>query len=162
MLTYAEVGATRHEPLPAGYQHLRHRSRIGSGGFATAADAILTFRMHRGIPARVRASGERAAPGVRVTVTIGPLRAPCEVVWAEDGPDRAGFGYGTLAGHPEVGEESFVVERDSDGIVWFTVTAFSRPARWYVRLAGPGVGLFQRLYARRCAAVLRGLCARAG
>ena len=162
MLTYAEVGATRHAALPPGYQHLRVRARIGTGCFERAAAAILGFEMHRRIPARVRASGRRAAPGVRVTVTIGPLRAPCEVVWAEDGPDRAGFGYGTLPGHPEVGEESFLVERDADGTVWFTVTAFSRPARWYTRPAGPGIVLFQRLYARRLAAVLRGLCARAG
>jgi uncharacterized protein (UPF0548 family) len=156
MFTYAEVGATRFTPLPAGYHHLRYRTRIGDD-LASAAEAVLTFRMHRASGARVRASADRAAPGVRVTVRLGPLRAPCEVVWAVEEPDRAGFGYGTLPGHPERGEESFLVERDADGRVWFTVTAFSRPATWYARLGGPVVPVVQKLYARRLGATLRRL-----
>ena len=106
-LTYAEVGATQFEPLPAGYQHLNVRHLVGDGVFDPAADAVLTWQMHRGIPARVTAGAGRAAPGVRVTVGVGPLRAPCEVVWVVRDDARAGFGYGTLPGHPEQGEESF-------------------------------------------------------
>jgi uncharacterized protein (UPF0548 family) len=155
--TYAEVGATQHGPLPAGYQHLRVRHLIGTGVFEAAAEAVLTWRMHRGIPARVTADAPRAAPGVRVTVRIGPLKAPCQVVWAVRGDDRAGFGYGTLAGHPEQGEESFVVERDAGDRVWFTVTTFSRPATWYTRLGKPLIPAFQRVYAWRCARALRRL-----
>ncbi len=163
MFSYAEVGATRGGALPAGYAHLRHRVRIGAGAavFAAAGDAVLGWRMHRAVGVRPSADAPRAAPGVRVRVVLGvgplALTAPCEVVWTEDGPDRAGFGYGTLAGHPECGEEGFLVELDGDGAVWFTVTAFSRPARWYTRAAGPLVPLFQRLYARRCGRVLRRL-----
>ena len=158
-LTYAEVGATRFEPLPAGYQHLRVRHRVGAGAgvFDSAADAVLAWRMHRGIPAKVTADAARAEPGVRVTVRIGPMRAPCEVVWAVREDDLAGFGYGTLPGHPESGEEAFVVEQAGDGTVWLTVTAFSRPATWYTRLARPLVPIFQRLYAWRCARALRRL-----
>ena len=37
--TYAEVGATRHEPLPPGYRHLHYRTELGRGDFAAAADA---------------------------------------------------------------------------------------------------------------------------
>jgi uncharacterized protein (UPF0548 family) len=36
------------------------------------------------------------------------------VVWTVDEPNRIGFGYGTLQGHPESGEESFVVSREDD------------------------------------------------
>ncbi|GHH40792.1 uncharacterized protein (UPF0548 family) [Streptomyces candidus] len=69
---------------------------------------------------------------------------------------RAGFGYGTLPGHPECGEEVFLVETDqADGSVWLTVRAFSRPVAWYARAAGPLVPLFQAAYARRCGRVLR-------
>jgi len=162
--TYAEVGATRYdgEPLPAGYHHLRHRTCLGEVPLATAADAVLEWRMHRATGARIEASAPRAAPGVAVTVGlgVGPLRitAPCRVVWSVEEPDRAGFGYGTLPGHPESGEESFVVERAADGRLWFTVTAFSRPARWFTRAGGPVVVLFQRLYARLLGARLRTLC----
>lgn len=163
-LTYPEVGATREGALPAGYNHLRYRRYIGAAdAFEIAGEALLTWRMHRAAGVRVDASAERAAPGVtvRTALGVGPLQlvAPCEVIWAVDEPDRAGFGYGTLPGHPERGEESFLVSRDAKGRVWFTVTAFSRPDRWYARAAGPVGVLFQQLYARRCAATLRDLCA---
>lgn len=165
--TYAETGATRGDALPAGYSHLYYRVRLGDGPevFAAAGAALLDWRMHRGVGVRPRADADRAAPGVGVLVHLGvgplTLTAPCAVVWAEDGPDRAGFGYGTLPGHPECGEEAFLVELDrADGAVWFTVTAFSRPAVRYVRALGPLVPVFQRLYARRCGRVLRRLANR--
>ncbi|GID95250.1 DUF1990 family protein [Amorphoplanes digitatis] len=158
--TYAEVGATRHEPLPTGYRHLHYRTELGRDDFAAAADAILTLRMHRATGARIRTDADRAAPGVRLTVGLGPLVAPCEVVWAATGTELAGFGYGTLPGHQVRGEESFTVERDADGRVWFTVTAFSAPARLPMRLAGPVAVLGQHLYARICGRALRRLCAR--
>ncbi len=75
-----------------------------------------------------------------------------------DEPDRAGFGYGTLPGHPEVGEEAFLVTRAGDG-VWFEVTAFSRPARWYIHAAGPAARAVQHAYAWWLGRTLRRLCA---
>jgi uncharacterized protein (UPF0548 family) len=159
-LTYAEVGATRHEPLPPRYNHLRYRTRIGEGSevFARAAEAVLTFRMHSSSGARVRTEAERAVPGARVTVSLGPFTVPCEVVYAYDEPDRAGFGYGTLPGHQEHGEEAFTVERDAQGVVWFRVTAFSRPARWPTIVAGPAAVVAQRAFARLLGRTLRRIC----
>ncbi|MEU0126313.1 DUF1990 domain-containing protein [Streptomyces sp. NPDC006289] len=160
-LTYPEVGATRLGPLPDGYDHLRHRAAVGRGrtDFEAAGAAVTEWRMHRAAGARVNASAERAAAGVAVEVSagLGRLRveAPCEVVWTAYERDRTGFAYGTRAGHPECGEESFVVELTEDGTVWFSVVAFSRPASWYARLAGPLVPLAQRWYARRLGNVLR-------
>ncbi|MCP9963221.1 DUF1990 domain-containing protein [Streptomyces somaliensis] len=161
-LTYPEVGATRSPTaLPEGYHHLRHRTPVGQGraAFEAAGAAVTTWRMHRASGARLRTDAARAEPGVRVRVSVGagPLEygAPCEVVWAVYGEDRTGFAYGTLTGHPESGEESFVVELLPDGSVWFAVTAFSRPARWYTRAAGPLVPLAQRWYARRLGRTVR-------
>jgi uncharacterized protein (UPF0548 family) len=47
----------------------------------------------------------------------------------EDGPiSQYGFRYGTLAEHAERGKERFTVEwHRSDGTVWYTILAFSRP-----------------------------------
>jgi uncharacterized protein (UPF0548 family) len=161
-LTYAEVGATRYESLPAGYSHLRYRTYLGRGVFATAGQAVLTFRMHRGTGARVTTTADRAAPGVRLTIGggVGPLTVavPCEVVWTVDDEQRAGFGYGTLPGHQARGEEAFVVECDAEGRVFFSVTAFSLPARWPMRLAGPLARLAQQGYARVCGRALKRLC----
>lgn len=161
-LTYAEVGATRHEPLPERYNHLHYRTLIGAGPdvFARAGEAVLTFAMHRATGVRIRSTAERAAPGVRLTVELGPITAPCQVIYTIDEPNRIGFGYGTLPGHVERGEEAFLVERDDDDRVWFRVTAFSQPAHWVAVLAGPVVEVFQRCYAAICGRALKRLSAR--
>lgn len=164
-LSYPEIGATRLGPLPRGYHHLHHRTPVGRGraAFETAGAAVTEWRMHRASGALVDASADRAEPGgaVQVTLRVGPLRfvAPCEVVWAEYTRERTGFAYGTLGGHPETGEESFVVELADDGTVWFSVTAFSRPGLWYTRLAAPFVPFLQRQYARRLGRTLRRIAA---
>lgn len=163
--TYPEVGATRRagQLPPPGYHLLRVRARVGRGpeAFARAGGAVLGWRMHRALGVRMDTVAAEAAPGVRVVVGIGvgPLRitAPCEVVWTVRDEDRIGFAYGTLPGHPERGEESFIVARDPDGSVWLEVTAFSQPAAWYTRAAGPLGRLAQRTYAHRCGQVLRRL-----
>ncbi|MFE7776828.1 DUF1990 family protein [Streptomyces sp. NPDC057445] len=167
-LNYAEAGATRLAPLPDGYHHLRHRVAVGHGraAFEAAGDAVVTWRMHRASGARVRAAAPRAEPetDVELSIGLGPLRfcAPCRVIWVVDSGSRRGFAYGTRPGHPEQGEESFVIELGGDGTVWFAVTAFSRPARWYTRLAGPLVPVFQRLYARLLSRTLRRVAAADG
>lgn len=162
-LTYDEVGATVEGPLPEGYQHLRHRTLLGTGPavMAAATDAVLEWWMHRAVGVRISASASRARPGVMIDgrAGVGPLRiaVPCVVVWAEEGDWRAGFAYGTREGHPEIGEAAFVLHRDDIDDVWLTVTAFSRPAGPSTRIGWPLVRLCQRRYARRCSTVLRRL-----
>lgn len=158
-LTYAPVGRTLSGDLPDGFRHLRYRTYLGNGEdlFRRSADAVLDFSMHRAIGARIDATADRAAPGVRLTVGAGPLRVPCEVVWAIEEPTRAGWGYGTLPGHQASGEEAFEVVREGTGRVWFTVTAYSRPARLPMRAAGPVAVLVQEAYARLLGRALKRL-----
>ncbi|MEU9859310.1 DUF1990 domain-containing protein [Streptomyces sp. NPDC047971] len=162
-LNYQDVGATRGDRLPAGYHHLHHTVRIGRGrdAFETAGSAVTTWRMHRASGARVHSEAVRAEAGafVEVSIGLGPVRlaAPCEVIWTAYEEDRVGFAYGTRTGHPERGEESFLVDLHDDGSVWFTVTAFSRPAAWHTRLAGRLVPVLQHAYARRLGRVLQRL-----
>ncbi|MFJ5779342.1 DUF1990 family protein [Streptomyces sp. NPDC093094] len=162
--TYDEVGATRRAGhCPPGFRPLHVRTRIGEGEavFRRAAEAVRTWEMHRALGVGVTAGAERAEEGVEVTITLGGvIKAPCKVVWTVDEPRRAGWAYGTLPGHPECGEEAFVVERTGDGTVWLTVNAFSRPARWYARAGGAAARGLQHAYARRCGKVLRDLCER--
>ena len=160
--TYQDVGATR-EPghCPEGFHPLHVRTRIGEGEavFRRAAEALLTWELHRALGVGVQADKDRAAPGVDVTITLaGVVKAPCRVVWTTEEHRRAGWAYGTLKGHPECGEEAFVVDRTGDGTVWLTITAFSRAAKWYSRAGGPATRGLQHAYARRCGAVLRKLC----
>ncbi|MFJ7068494.1 DUF1990 family protein [Streptomyces sp. NPDC101115] len=162
---YPEVGATRTGPLPAGYHHLHHTVRIGTGraAYEAAGAAVTTWAMHRATGARVDSAAEQAEPGVTLEVSLGlgPVRftAPCQVIWTTYTEKETGFAYGTRGGHPECGEESFVVDLHDDGSVWFTVTAFSRAAVWYTRLGGPVVRALQHFYARRLGRSLAGLVA---
>lgn len=150
-LTYAEVGATA-GALPEGYQHLEHSAPIGQGRqrFERAGEAVLHWGMQRGAGLGVRADSDVAAVGTTVVVRMGWLTAPCRVVYVVSEPDRRGFAYGTLPGHPESGEESFSVRYDpADDTVYAQVRAFSRPATWWIRASGPVASLAQRLIARR-------------
>jgi uncharacterized protein (UPF0548 family) len=155
--TYEPVGATLGSTYPDGFHRLEVRSELGRGdaAFAHAVDRLMTWRMHSGAGLRVAASAERVAVGAVVRCRLGPLPIPCRVVWVVDEPDRVGFGYGTLPGHPEAGEEAFVVDRDAAGVVTLTVSAYSRPGLLLTRLAGPVGRLGQRLMIRRYAGALR-------
>lgn len=162
-LTYPGQGATRSGTAPDGYRVARRRIRVGSGraAFDALAEGILSFDLHRGARLRVRVDGPRADPGVTVISRfgIGPLRlpVPCRVVWAEHAEARAGFGYGTLPGHPESGEESFRAVLADDGAVYFEVFAFSRHANWFYTLGAPVASACQRLVTRRYLAAARRL-----
>ncbi|WP_194814627.1 DUF1990 family protein [Nocardia sp. XZ_19_385] len=152
-LTYAEVGATRGE-MPEGYHQFRLRRRIGRGRelFERAGAEILAYRMQKGTRIFREASTAVAEPGTVLTVRLGVgpvgIIAPCQVVYVLDEPDRRGFAYGTLPGHPESGEELFAVEYDcADDSVYGVVVAFSRPGTWYTRLGGPVVRVVQRIVA---------------
>jgi uncharacterized protein (UPF0548 family) len=68
--------------------------------------------------------------------------APARVAYLLDEPERFGFAYGTLPGHPARGEEAFVVVR-SGGRVRFEVVAFSRPQEPLARLGKPVTRLLQ-------------------
>ncbi|MEZ0353797.1 DUF1990 family protein [Mycobacterium sp. pR1184] len=151
-LTYPEVGATAAGDQPAGYHHQHVQRQIGAGRprFEQAADAVMHWGIQRGSGLRVQASSEVVVRDAVVVVKLGFLPAPCRVVYVVDEPDIRGFGYGTLPGHPECGEERFVVRRDpATDAVFAEVSAFSRPATWWSRAGGPVVKLGQRLIAQR-------------
>lgn len=141
--TYDEVGATRLAALPVGYGHLRRSRDIGSGRerFEQASRTLLGWGMHRRAGVGVRASSERVATGAVAVLRLGwgrvGVNAPVRVVYLVDEPTRRGFAYGTLPGHPERGEESFVVELLDSGVVTFTITAFSQHDTALTRVAGP-------------------------
>ena len=150
-LTYAEVGATA-GPLPAGYHHVHESAVIGHGRrrFEEAADALMRWGMLRGAGVRVDATTPVAEVGSEVIVRLGPVRAPCRVVYVLEEPDHRGFAYGTLPGHAETGEELFAVRYDpTDDTVHAEVTAFSRHGTWWSRLAGPVTALVQRIVSKR-------------
>lgn len=141
--TYRDVSATRRNTLPSGYAHQRRRLEIGAGRerLDLAAAVLLGWDMHRRAGLGVRASDEHVVPGAVAVLRLGVGRfgvdAPVRVVYVVDEPHRRGFAYGTLPGHPEIGEEAFVLDLGPDGAVTFTITAFSRPGSTLARAGGP-------------------------
>jgi uncharacterized protein (UPF0548 family) len=159
-LTYPQVGATK-ATLPPGYRHVRLHMTVGTGpsDFRAAVDLLMTWEMHRRAGLSVEASSPRVAVGevVRLGFRLGPttVLAPCRIVSVVDEPRRRGFTYGTLPGHPERGEESFVVSLLDNQSVEFTVVAFSRPALWWSRAGAPVNRWVQRRITARYVAALK-------
>jgi len=150
-LTYAELGATAGS-LPTGYHHVRKSAVIGRGRrrFEEAAEKGMRWGMLRGAGLQVEATSEVAAVGSEVIVHLGPVQAPCRVVYVVDEPDRRGFAYGTLPGHAESGEEQFAVRYDpATDEVYAEVVAFSRHATWWSKLGSPVTSVIQRLVTDR-------------
>lgn len=140
-LTYDEVGATS-GALPPGFHHLDEVRVVGHGRdwFDVAAQRVLTWEVQRRAGIRVQTDRPVGLGGRAVLrVGLGPFRvsAPVEVVDVAAEPDRVGFAYGTLGGHPERGEERFEVALLDDGSVQARIRAFSRAGRWFTWLAGP-------------------------
>jgi uncharacterized protein (UPF0548 family) len=141
-LTYPEVGRTRGE-IPGGYHYLQRTVVLGNGRdrFERATRALLGWEMQSRAGVSVRASSQTVEKGAVAVLRLGwsalGIDAPVRVVYVVDEERRSGFAYGTLPGHPERGEEAFVVELLGDGSVRFTISAFSRPASLLARLGGP-------------------------
>jgi uncharacterized protein (UPF0548 family) len=160
-LTYAAVGTARSGDVPEGFRGAHRRAVVGSGraDFERAAAAVLDWRAQRGAGLRVRATGPAATPGTVVVLTAGLPRfgydIPCRVVWAQTTGDERGFAYGTLPGHPESGEECFLVRLTPDGDVVYEIRVFFRLASRAARLAVPLSLVLQRLATARYVAAIR-------
>ena len=74
--------------------------------------------------------------------------APCRIVDVVDQPGRFGFAYGSLVGHPEQGEESFLVERTGTRTS-FRIDVCSRPGHPLVRAGGPVARRVQSVLTQR-------------
>lgn len=158
-LSYSEVGASLETVLPVGYHHLELIREFPRDRFDDAASRLSGWQVHRDAGLVVRAGADRVAVDVdaRLAARLGPVRivAPVRVVAVVAEPDRRGFVYATLPGHPETGEEAFLLTRDAE-VARFTVRAFSRPARWYSRIGGPLTWRVQRRIVRRYLAAITG------
>lgn len=102
---------------------------------------------------------DRVAPGARANATAHfsglAVVEPVEVAEVVDEPDRAGFAYRTLPGHPVSGEEDFIVHRSGDEVS-LTVRSLTRAAPhqpW--RALFPLLLVMERIVRRRCMRALR-------
>ena len=131
------------------------------GAFRRAAESVLRYQVFP--PSLIRPVLRRSPVEVGDTVGIlyraaGPVRLffAARVIdrfdRVEDGVARCGFTYRTLVGHPEIGEETFAVEKDlATGVVAVELASWSRPG---TRLARVGAPVMRRLQVRANEAAL--------
>jgi uncharacterized protein (UPF0548 family) len=139
--SYPEVGATRGD-LPVGYTPVRREVHLGQGReyFDEARTALFGWHVHRAAGPRLIPSSLNVAEDTVAVVRLGvgplALKAPVRIVYLIDEQAQAGFAYGTLPGHPEQGEESFMITMDGAERVRFDIVAFSRPGTRLARNSG--------------------------
>ncbi len=120
-------------------------------------------------PATIDSSGEalfgpdgtpflRPGDTANLVIPFGPFHigSPVRVVYVVDLPARKGFAYGTLPGHPESGEEAWMLDQSDDGSVWLTIRAFSRPSSTMWWMVYPVLRIVQSVYTRRYERALAG------
>lgn len=133
-------------PEPPGPPGARFR-RVAA---AIAGYAIFPPRLVEGVVRRPVEAGDTVGICYR---RFHPLRLffAARVTEVFDGPDadhpgwwRAGFRYRTLVGHPELGEETFAVEKElATGRVRVALRSRSRPGTRLARAFAPLVRRFQ-------------------
>ena len=129
--------------MPPGYRLIDVTRDLGVGRrrFETLSQRLLGWDMHRRAGLLVTTDTPVVELGADTVLELGlgpwRIRAPVRIVEVLREPTVAGFTYGTLPGHPERGEERFLVRLDPDDVVRAQIKAFSRPGRWFTRLAGP-------------------------
>jgi len=158
-LSYGDPGLTisaAPTEVPPGHHRLLVERGIGTGHepFELAKAAIADWAGHRRAGAVLHPERPALEVGndVALALRVWPLwvTANCRIVEVVDEPDRFGFAYGTLAHHPESGEESFLVRRDpATDEVRLEVVAVSRPTSLPAKLGGPIGRGFQRFMAGR-------------
>jgi uncharacterized protein (UPF0548 family) len=158
----------RLRPLSHGVD-VRMRRVVGRGerAFERAAEAVVTWRMHRrariGVTTPDGAPAPRAVPGLRVHVAVGPralrLGGTCTVLdvgLANEGSmRRAWLTYVTEPDHVEDGVERYVVELADDGTVWGEVEAWSQPRLAVARHLGNLPVLAPHLFTLRYLGAMR-------
>ncbi len=152
--TYDHVLSTLELPEGVGDSRFERRVTVGNGeaAFAAARVALREWRPQRSLGASI--TPRDVAPDLGETVVlglgVGPLRltVPNRIVAVIDEPGRYGYAYGTLPGHPERGEELFLLEMDDDGVVVLTIRVDAEPARQLRRL-GFVIRPLQRIALRR-------------
>ncbi len=137
-LTYGPTGCSLGGPTPPGLDRRTWSTTLeGVDAFARAREAIRGWKVHRGAGLALEADGAIAIGtnvAFRAPLPLGFVDGTCRIVAVVDEPTRFGFAYGTLALHPERGEESFIVARDESGTVRFNVEGVSRPTQPIARL----------------------------
>lgn len=146
------------QPAAPGFRLERHERQLSNEPtyFPVARDAVLDWQVQRRSGIRVvdhdgRDVGPVSEGGAAILLVSQfglRLHAPVRVVRVIDAPDMAGFVYRAEPGHPEHGEEAFLVHLRPTETVSLELISVSRPAMPYA-LAAPLARRVQAKYTKR-------------
>lgn len=140
--SFAEDRMTKVDDFTSGYRHDNYSMNLGRGDelFSRCVDGLKSWRAHRMAWIHVLPDNAVLHEGAVVIVAIGPswlaIAAPCRVTKVVDLSELFSFTYATLPGHPEQGEETFLITRSADGEIRFEISARSRPSSLLARSSG--------------------------
>lgn len=142
-VNFEHLGTTRTE-CPSGFAVNHHRVCLGHGreAFERARQAIRDWKMFDLDWIQLCWPDTPIDEGSVVAILFRVFGVwqggACRIVYTIDEAgdvDRFGFAYATIHGHPECGEERFLVEwNHADDSVWYDLMSYSRPATLLVRL----------------------------
>ena len=163
--SYRQVGITKErlERAPRGFRLDAYGVELGQGEPLFERARALLGRIDNYPPSftRVVRPQEAVAPDMVFAPVASHLGFysvhPCRVIYVidEQQPRRYGFGFGTLKGHAESGEERFMVTLDERERVTYEVQAFSRPIDWLARLGAPLTRAYQLRFQRETLETMR-------
>jgi uncharacterized protein (UPF0548 family) len=141
-----------------GYRREQHVRVLPTGlDFVGLRNAILAWAIQRRSGIQVLDATGRDATSVRKGLEVQlrlplllslHLTAPVRVLEVLDTPTTVGFVYATLLGHPERGEEAFLLHHTAGGTMELELRVLSRPAMPFA-LAAPMARIIQAVYTRR-------------
>lgn len=153
--TYDHVGSTLDPRRWDGPAVRIHHIEVGRGetAFVAARTALATWVPQLALGADPALASHPVALGGTVLVVLrrGPVQlvVPNRIVTVIDEPRRFAYAYGTLPGHSERGEESFMVEWLGDGSVRATIRLQASAGTRFTRAVAPVVRRLQTAAARR-------------
>tara|TARA_R110002049_G_scaffold50370_3_gene143139 strand:- start:185395 stop:185973 length:579 start_codon:yes stop_codon:yes gene_type:complete len=160
-LNYPHVGMTGNDRVPDGYDFDFVEIELGQGrevfeaarraiqqwqqfdvGWAKAVPVSTPIRNGEVIAIRARMVGVWAMAACRIISTVDEDTDRCR---------RMGFTFGTLAAHPEQGEEQFEIEQTGAGEVVYRIKAVFRANYFAARLSWPYLRYRFNLFRRESA-----------
>ncbi len=174
-LSYSPIGLAR-ETHPAGFRVATSEVVLGHGQgvFDRAVQLLAAWQPFDLGWVSLHPAGAPVATGTTVAVVAQHLGFwsvhACRIVYplhsgtipgpgtvpSSGVPLVAGFAYGTLTDHAEIGEEIFAVTMDpGTGAVTYSIRAVSREGAWLARLGAPIARAFQARFRRDSIAAMQ-------
>jgi uncharacterized protein (UPF0548 family) len=158
--TYPEQGMTRQDVPQVGYVRDHNRVHLGTGSslYMESKAALRRWQQFELGWVRVRTNNAPLKPDETVCLQVHFAFLWKLFACTSSPIKKFGFAYGTLPGHPESGEERFLIEWNSiDDSVWYDILAYSQPGNFAVALGYPFSRLMQKRFARESMASMKHL-----